>query len=125
MAGDKAHVLGSPAAQPEPETYSSPNSGIGERANEVAARRAAQPDAPLPGAALTEAGSCGVCGGTPLVSGRKCICGGAGTEVAEMQGLREELLSWEIAAGHVLALPRESSDKFQYFAAPLPDGAQP
>lgn len=31
---------------------------------------------------------CGVCGGAPLKSGRPCVCGGAGTEAAEMHGLR-------------------------------------
>ncbi len=31
---------------------------------------------------------CGVCLGRPLASGRKCVCGGIGTEQAEMHGLR-------------------------------------
>ncbi len=65
--------------------------------------------------------ACGVCCGHPLASGRQCICGGLGTAVAEMQGLREELLQWEIAAGHIPALPRESSSKFSHFAPVLPD----
>lgn len=33
---------------------------------------------------------CGVCCGSPLKSGRQCICGGVGTEQAEMHGLRVE-----------------------------------
>lgn len=33
---------------------------------------------------------CNVCVGKPLASGRQCICGGAGTEAAETQGLRAE-----------------------------------
>ena len=31
---------------------------------------------------------CSVCCGMPLKSGRECICGGVGTEAAEMHGLR-------------------------------------
>lgn len=37
-------------------------------------------------------GSCDVCGGAPLASGRKCVCGGQGTRDAEHQGLREAWL---------------------------------
>ena len=33
-------------------------------------------------------GKCSVCLGEPLKSGRECICGGVGTEAAEMHGLR-------------------------------------
>ena len=35
---------------------------------------------------------CSVCIGKPLASGRQCICGGVGTEAAEMHGLRVECL---------------------------------
>ncbi len=38
---------------------------------------------------------CGVCGGRPLASGRPCICGGHGTEQAEMHGLRVALFDAE------------------------------
>lgn len=34
------------------------------------------------------AGSCSVCGGAPLASGRPCVCGGKGTMQAEFEGLR-------------------------------------
>jgi hypothetical protein len=32
---------------------------------------------------------CGVCLGRPLESGRECICGGIGTETAELDGIRK------------------------------------
>lgn len=35
--------------------------------------------------------ACGVCLGEPLPSGKPCICGGIGTEQAEMHGLRSAL----------------------------------
>lgn len=35
---------------------------------------------------------CSVCCGNPLPSGRACICGGVGTEIAEAQGLRMEVM---------------------------------
>jgi len=38
---------------------------------------------------------CNVCLGSPLRSGRRCICGGVGTEQAELQGLRERCLDLE------------------------------
>lgn len=60
-------------------------------------------------------GSCGVCCGRPLNSNRKCICGGAGTLSAEADGLRKELLSWEIAAGLYSAIHPTHSDKHKYF----------
>lgn len=48
------------------------------------------------------AGSCSVCGGTPLASGRPCVCGGKGTMQAEFEGLRLECLSLErqLSAGN-------------------------
>jgi hypothetical protein len=39
--------------------------------------------------------ACGVCGGKPLASGKPCICGGGGTEQAEMHGLRSALFDAE------------------------------
>jgi hypothetical protein len=45
--------------------------------------------------------ACGVCLGQPLASGKKCICGGIGTEQAEMQGLREALFDAESARQEV------------------------
>jgi len=38
---------------------------------------------------------CNVCLGEPLKSGRQCICGGIGTEQAELQGLRERCFDLE------------------------------
>lgn len=38
---------------------------------------------------------CSVCCGQPLKSGRECICGGTGTEQAEMHGLRVECFRLE------------------------------
>lgn len=44
---------------------------------------------------LREPFHCTVCGGQPLKSGRKCICGGIGTEWAEAHGLREACFDYE------------------------------
>jgi hypothetical protein len=46
-------------------------------------------------AARREVIPCGVCLGRPLKSGRECICGGIGTEQAEMQGLRSRCFDLE------------------------------
>lgn len=64
---------------------------------------------------------CGVCNGAPLASGRECICGGVGTEQAEMEGLRRELASWEQAAGQYPALDPARSDKYSYFERTGPE----
>lgn len=53
-------------------------------------------------AALDEAKkpiACSVCLGQPLKSGRPCICGGVGTEQAEMHGLRVALFDAQAALG--------------------------
>ena len=56
---------------------------------------------------------CGVCAGMPLASGRGCICGGIGTEQAEMQGLRERLVDLEIALGFYPHIPCAASKVYQ------------
>lgn len=51
---------------------------------------------PVLAAELRLVGSCGVCGGTPPVSGRTCICGGSGLAVDEAQHARELLFKREL-----------------------------
>jgi len=47
-----------------------------------------------------------------LASGRKCVCGGLGTEWAEAQGLRERLADLEIALGFYPNIPRTASKAY-------------
>ncbi len=52
-----------------------------------------------------ESAMCSVCAGQGKpVSGKKCICGGAGTQTAEMQGLRNYIFSLEPERGRLLVL---------------------
>ena len=46
-------------------------------------------------AALKKPIPCNVCLGEPLPNNKSCICNGAGTELAELQGFREALYNTE------------------------------
>jgi hypothetical protein len=64
---------------------------------------------------------CGVCCGEPLASGRKCICGGIGTEDAEMDGLRVALHDTERRAETAEQALAKLSKKVKGWAASLPE----
>src|SRR3972149_11219603 len=42
---------------------------------------------------------CGTCGGVPHVSGLPCVCDGANTVYAEVQGLRQQLIGAQAEVG--------------------------
>ena len=65
--------------------------------------------------------TCGVCAGQPLASGRQCVCGGVGTESAELQGIREQLVDLEIAIGFYPHIPRTVSKRYDEVMATLAD----
>lgn len=62
---------------------------------------------------MAEFTKCGVCLGEPLPSGKPCICGGIGTEQAEMHGLRSALFD----ADNEIARLRAENERLRAVAA--------